>query len=79
VSDSDKQDNMSNTTITLRVNGQPLETESKTLAELAMELGLNGKRYAIEVDGMLISKSRHPDYILNAMQKIEIVHAVGGG
>ena len=61
------------------VNGQPLETESKTLAELATEMGLNGKRYAIEVDGMLISKSRHPDYTLNAMQKIEIVHAVGGG
>jgi sulfur carrier protein len=68
-----------NSQITLLVNGQPLETESRTLAELATELGLNGKRYAIEVDGMLIYKSRHPDYTLNAMQKIEIVHAVGGG
>ena len=61
------------------VNGELLETASKTLAELATELGLNGKRYAIEVDGMLISKSRHLEYTLNAMQKIEIVHAVGGG
>jgi sulfur carrier protein len=61
------------------VNGDLLETTSKTLAELATELGLNGKRYAIEVDGMLISKSRHSEYTLNAMQKIEIVHAVGGG
>jgi len=65
--------------MTLLVNGQQLETPAKTLAELATELGLNGKRYAIEVDGMLISKSRHPDYTLQAMQKIEIVHAVGGG
>lgn len=65
--------------MTLLVNGQQLETPAKTLAELATELGLNGKRYAIEVDGMLISKSHHADYILNAMQKIEIVHAVGGG
>ena len=63
----------------LLVNGQQLETPAKTLAELATELGLNGKRYAIEVDGMLISKSRHPEYTLKAMQKIEIVHAVGGG
>lgn len=65
--------------ITLLINGQPLETASKTLAELATDLGLNGKRYAIEVDGMLISKNRHIEYILNTMQKIEIVHAVGGG
>ena len=70
---------MSKTTMNLLVNGQQLETTAKTLAELATELGLNGKRYAIEVDGMLISKNRHPDYTLNAMQKIEIVHAVGGG
>jgi thiamine biosynthesis protein ThiS len=68
-----------NSQITLSVNGQQLETSCKTLAELATELGLNGKRYAIEVDGMFISKSRHPDYTLNAMQKIEIVQAVGGG
>lgn len=65
--------------ISILVNGELTETTSKTLAELATELGLNGKRYAIEVDGMLISKSRHSEYTLNAMQKIEIVHAVGGG
>jgi sulfur carrier protein len=67
------------TNIAILVNGEQLETSSKTLAELAIELGLNGKRYAIEVDGMLISKNRHSDYTLNSMQKIEIVHAVGGG
>lgn len=65
--------------ISLLVNGEQLETTSKTLAELATELGLNGKRYAIEVDGMLISKSHHLEFTLNTMQKIEIVHAVGGG
>jgi len=65
--------------LSIFVNGEQLETTSQTLAELATELGLNGKRYAIEVDGMLISKSRHLEFILNTMQKIEIVHAVGGG
>jgi sulfur carrier protein len=70
---------MNTTNMILSVNGQVLETASKTLADLATELGLNGKRYAIEVNGMLISKSRHIEYTLNAMQKIEIVHAVGGG
>lgn len=65
--------------IVLRVNGKLLETTSKTLAELTAELELNGKRFAIEVDGMLISKAHHLGYALNAMQTIEIVHAVGGG
>ena len=70
---------MNDKTITLLVNGQPLETKSITLAELATEMGLNGKRYAIEIDGLLIPKNRHSEYTLNKMQKIEIVHAVGGG
>ena len=61
------------------VNGETHSTDCKTLAELVIELALTGKRYAIEVDGTLISKHRHTEFILHDMQKIEIVHAVGGG
>jgi sulfur carrier protein len=65
--------------LVLLVNGKLLETTSTTLAELATELALDGTRYAIEVDGILIPRARHVEYRLNTMQKIEIVHAVGGG
>ncbi|WP_410211333.1 sulfur carrier protein ThiS [Aquirhabdus sp.] len=61
------------------VNGETHSTNCQTLAELVIELALTGKRYAIEVDGALISKHRHTEFILHDMQKIEIVHAVGGG
>ncbi len=65
--------------ITLRLNGEAHTTRTTTLAALIHELALNGKRYAVEIDGMLIPKSRHADFVLQADQKIEIVHAVGGG
>ncbi len=65
--------------LSILVNGETHATDCKTLAELVIELALAGKRYAIEVDGALISKHRHAEYVLHDMQKIEIVHAVGGG
>ena len=65
--------------IPLQLNGQPHSTSAQTLAELIIELALTGKRYAVEIDGILIPKSRHADFTLHAQQKIEIVHAVGGG
>jgi sulfur carrier protein len=66
-------------TLTLQLNGQPHVTAALTLADLIIELALTGKRYAIEIDGLLVPKSRHAAFILQADQKIEIVHAVGGG
>jgi len=66
-------------TISIVLNGAPLETTAETLAALTTELGLAGKRYAIEINGTLIPKSLHAEYILHDSQKIEIVHAVGGG
>jgi len=67
------------TPVTLQLNGQSHTTSAQTLAELIVELALTGKRYAVEIDGMLIPKSRHSEFVLQNMQKIEIVHAVGGG
>ncbi len=65
--------------VTVQLNGESHTTSAHTLAELIIALALTGKRYAVEIDGELIPKSRHADFILHAQQKIEIVHAVGGG
>ncbi len=66
-------------TISILLNGAPLETTAETLAALTTELGLAGKRYAVEINGALVPKSRHAEYLLQDSLKIEIVHAVGGG
>ena len=65
--------------MTVQLNGESHTTSAYTLAELIIELALTGKRYAVEIDGTLIPKSRHADFTLYTQQKIEIVHAVGGG
>lgn len=61
------------------VNGQTLETRAITLADLINELGLAGKRYAVEHDSQLIPKSQHQDFRLASGMQFEIVQAVGGG
>ena len=61
------------------LNGEPYQTNAQHLATLVDELGLAGKRIAIEVDQQLIPKSRHAVTPLSAQLQIEIVHAVGGG
>lgn len=50
-----------------------------TVANLIQELGLEGKRLAIELNGMIVARSNFEQTILRADDKLEIVGAVGGG
>ncbi len=47
-----------------------------TLIEM---LDLSDKRFAIEVNEELVSRSSFEDYRLKPNDRIEIVHAIGGG
>jgi sulfur carrier protein len=42
-------------------------------------MALEGKRFAVEVNEMIIPKSRLGDTPICDTDKIEIIHAVGGG
>jgi sulfur carrier protein len=62
------------------VNGEPVEVPDEvTAAGLVGLLGLEGRRYAIELNGELLPKSVHLDHRLAPGDRIEIVQAVGGG
>jgi sulfur carrier protein len=66
--------------LALNVNGRPREMPAgATLADLVRELGLEGKRIAVEVNGTVVSRSRHAATALAAGDRVEIVGAVGGG
>lgn len=62
-----------------------LNGESRNVAEacsitlLTEQLNLAGKRYAVEVNEDIIPRSRHSAYVLSPGDKVEIVHAIGGG
>lgn len=50
-----------------------------TATELITQLNLNGKRFAIEKNGEIISKNFLDGVYFNEGDKIEIIGAVGGG
>ncbi len=63
------------------VNGTPhvCRDAAVTVADLIGELGLAGKRIAVERNGEIVPRSRYPDVRLTAGDRFEIIGAVGGG
>ena len=64
----------------IHLNGieQQLDT-AVTLKQLIINEGLAEKRLAAEVNNEIITKSEHENCVLKDGDKIEIVHAIGGG
>jgi len=64
----------------IKLNGDTFEVDSgATLLDLAKMLDLEGKRYAIEVNEDIISRSEHANYGLSVNDRVEVVQAIGGG
>ena len=53
--------------------------ESLTLRGLIDGLELSGKRLAVEVNEEVVPRSLHAEYRLHDGDRVEIVHAIGGG
>ncbi len=49
------------------------------LSELLVELGLGERRLAVELNNTIIPRGEHPTTILKDGDRVEIVHAIGGG
>lgn len=62
------------------LNGDQRKVADKSsLSQLIDDLQLSGKRLAIEVNREIIPKSEHDTYILKDGDRVELVHAIGGG
>jgi sulfur carrier protein len=67
-------------TIRVTANGRPLDLAAPaTVSDLVAALALAGRRFALERNGEIVPRSRHADTALADGDRIEIVHAVGGG
>jgi sulfur carrier protein len=64
--------------ITVNGHERPVAT-GMTLAQLVGELGLQGKRIAVEINGDIVPRSQHAETLLKPGDHIEVVVAVGGG
>lgn len=66
--------------ITVTINGEPKAFERAVrFGELVAELGLEGKRIAIERNGEIVPRSQFSSRELADGDRLEIVVAVGGG
>ncbi|AXY56471.1 sulfur carrier protein ThiS [Acinetobacter chinensis] len=61
------------------LNGEAKETHCSNLLELIQEMSLEGKRFAVEKNEMIISKSKLEQTPVCDADRIEIIQAVGGG
>jgi sulfur carrier protein len=64
----------------ITVNGESRQVpDGATAAQLVELLELTGRRLAMEVNGEIVPKSLHESRALDPGDRVEIVHAVGGG
>lgn len=64
----------------LQVNGETRSLpDNLTVAGLLQELAFTGRRVAVEVNEAIVPRSRHDEHQLHPEDRVEIVHAIGGG
>ena len=64
----------------IQLNGEPRDLAADlTVAQLIATLGLTGRRIAVELNEDIVPKSQHEAVRLSEGDRVEIVHAIGGG
>lgn len=68
------------TSIDVVINGQPRKfNQGTTLLVALVELGLDGKRVAVERNREVVPRAQHADTVLAEGDRLEVVTFVGGG
>lgn len=69
-----------NTSMKIQLNGAPQDIEPGTrLTALLLHEGLAERRVAVEVNGAIVPRGLHIEHVLHEGDRVEIVHALGGG
>ena len=64
----------------ITVNGEQRDvSEGLTAEQLVADMDITGKRIAMEVNLDIVPRSSYAEHVFKAGDKVEIVHAVGGG
>ena len=75
-----KTNNLMKNNIEIILNGESKKVkENLPLNQLIDNLGISNKSIAVAINENVIEKSEVEKYILKNQDRIEIVHAVGGG
>jgi sulfur carrier protein len=64
----------------IQLNGRDFEVPAgATVADLLLQLQLLGRRVAVELNLDIVPRSQHGTTRLQAGDRVEVVHAIGGG
>jgi len=64
----------------ITVNGEQREVaDGLTAEQLVADMQITGQRIAMEVNLEIVPRSSYAEHTLNKGDRVEIVHAVGGG
>jgi sulfur carrier protein len=62
------------------LNGSLTELpENSSVADILVLLEVVGRRVAVELNDHIVPKSQHSQVVLQENDKVEVVHAIGGG
>ena len=62
------------------LNGEERDVgNARTVGELLVEAGYHGRRVAVEVNRAIVPRSAYSEHQLADGDRVEIVHAIGGG
>ena len=65
--------------IAIQLNGEERSVSAASLAELVIEMGLEQRMIAIELNLEVVPKSQYGVTHLKEGDRIELVHMIGGG
>lgn len=64
----------------IALNGEEREVAPATsITQLLRDAGYADRRVAVEINREIVPRSRHAEQLLRAGDRVEIVHAIGGG
>ena len=64
----------------IQLNGRKLELKNKhTILTLLKRYKIESKKIAVELNGRIINRNKYKEVYVKNMDKIEIVHFIGGG
>lgn len=64
----------------IELNGEPFELpDNQSVADLLARLDLTGRRVAVELNLDIVPRSQHDSTRLAEGDRVEVVHAIGGG
>ncbi|EQM81202.1 sulfur carrier protein ThiS [Stutzerimonas stutzeri MF28] len=67
-------------TMHIQLNGERYELpDGQSVADLLQRLDLTGRRLAVELNRDIVPRSQHGTTRLAEGDRVEVVHAIGGG